>query len=142
MVGAMPILTMNRNLAAVAAIASLATAVSGCGGSSKPGYCQDRTNLQNSISGLTDIKLGTGAVSQLSTQLDKVRSDAQTLVSSAKSDFPTETSAITRSIDNLQTSIKATSSSPSASDVLAIGAGVKDVADAITSFNQATKDKC
>ena len=139
----MAILTMHRNLAAVAAIASLATAVSACGGSSsKPGYCQDRTNLQNSISGLTDIKLGTGAVSQLSTQLDKVRSDAQTLVSSAKSDFPTETSAITRSIDNLQTSIKATSSSPSASDVLAIGAGVKDVADAIKSFNQATSDKC
>src|SRR6476620_11301758 len=74
-------------LAAVAAMIALA----GCS-SSKPAYCTDRTNLENSVKGLTSA-----GISGLKSQLKQVQSDASTLVSSAKGDFPDETSAITSS---------------------------------------------
>ena len=86
---------------AAAMVVSLAViAVAGCG-SSKPSYCSDRTNLQNSVKGLTSLSLSSG-VSGLESQLKKIQTDATTVVSSAKSDFPSQTSAIKSSVDALK----------------------------------------
>ena len=82
----------------VLATAAAAVALAGCG-SSKPAYCTDRTNLQNSVKGLTSA-----GISGLKTQLKQIQSDASTLVSSAKGDFPSETSAITSSVNTLKSS--------------------------------------
>ena len=91
-------------LSAVAAVVVIALA--GCG-SSKPGYCADRTNLENSIKGLTSLSVSSG-LSGLEAQLTKIETDATTLVNSAKSDFPTETSAVKSSVDSLSSAVKAT----------------------------------
>ena len=92
-----------RPVASVAAVALLA--VAGCGGSSKPSYCSDRSNLESSVKGLTSAATS-GDVSALKSQVTTIKSDATSVVSSAKSDFPTQTSAIKSSVDALGDAVK------------------------------------
>ncbi len=80
---------MRLPVAMVAAVALIALA--GCG-SSKPSYCSDRTNLENSIKNLPSVTSSSG-ISGLKTQITTIQSDATSLVNAAKSDFPTQTSA-------------------------------------------------
>ena len=119
-------------LAAVAAIIALA----GCS-SSKPAYCTDRTNLENSVKGLTSA-----GISGLKSQLKQVQSDASTLVGSAKGDFPNETSAITSSVDALKSSLAALPSSPSAAQIAFVGRDAAGVVSSVKSFVDASNSKC
>jgi hypothetical protein len=115
-------------------------ALAGCG-SSKPAYCTDRTNLENSIKGLTSLSVSSG-LSGLKAQLTKIQSDATTLVNSAKSDFPTETSAVKSSIDSLSGAVKGLTSSPSAVQIAAIAADASNVVSSVKSFTDASSSKC
>ena len=108
---------MRTAVATVAAGALIALA--GCGSSSKPAYCSDRTNLENSIKNLPSVTSSSG-VSGLKSQINTIVSDANSVVSSAKSDFPSQTSAVKTSVDALQSAVKALPSSPSATQVAAI----------------------
>ena len=108
---------MRTALATVAAGTLIALA--GCGSSSKPAYCTDRTNLENSVKNLPSVTSSSG-VSGLKSQINTIVSDANSVVSSAKSDFPSQTSAVKTSVDALQTAVKALPSSPSATQVAAI----------------------
>src|SRR3954447_14192516 len=110
-------------VAAVAVAASGAIALTSCGGSSKPGYCSDRSNLEESIKGIGNVNVvQSGGLKQLQSQLQKVQSSANALVSSAKKDFPSETSQISTSISSLQTTIKALPSSPTPQQIAAVAA--------------------
>ena len=130
-----------RKRAAVAMIATVAlVAVSGCG-SSKPAYCSDRTNLENSVKGLTSLNASSG-LSGLKTQATTIESDATSLVSAAKSDFPTETSAVKSSVAALKSAIAALPSSPSATQIAALGATAASVVNSVNSFVDASKSKC
>jgi hypothetical protein len=116
-------------------------ALAACG-SSKPGYCSDTSNLEKSVSGLTDIKLDSNTLNQLESQLKQVESDAKAVVSSAKSDFPTETNAIDSSVNSLVSAINGLGSSPSPTQLATVPVGVKNVADSVSSFTKATESKC
>ena len=83
-----------------------------------------------------------GGLQNLKTALQKVDSNAKSLVDSAKGDFPDESSAISTSVSNLDQKLKAFPSSPSPTDLLQIGLQVKNVVDAMSAFQSATKDKC
>jgi hypothetical protein len=120
----------------VLAAAATAVALAGCG-SSKPAYCTDRTDLQNSVKGLTSA-----GISGLKTQLKQVQSDASTLVSSAKSDFPSETSVITSSVDALKNSLSALPSSPSAVQAATVARDASSVVSSVKSFVDASNSKC
>jgi hypothetical protein len=122
----------------IAAVAIVALA--GCG-SSKPAYCSDRTNLENSIKGLTSLNVSSG-ISGLTSQLTKIKTDATTLVSSAKSDFPTQTSAVESSVNSLQSAVKALPSSPSATQIAGVAADAANVVSSVNSFVGASKSKC
>ena len=119
-------------LAAAAAVVALA----GCG-SSKPAYCTDRTNLQNSVKGLTS-----SGISGIRSQLTQIQSDATTLVNSAKSDFPTETGAITSSVSALKNSVTALPSSPSAAQIATATKDAASVVSSVKSFVDASNSKC
>src|SRR5208283_5562858 len=99
--------TMRTAFATVAAGTLIALA--GCG-SSKPAYCSDRTNLENSIKGLTSLSASSG-VSGLTSQIKTIQSDAISVVNSAKGDFPSQTSAMKTSVDALASAVKALPSS-------------------------------
>jgi hypothetical protein len=136
-IGGMP-LRVTSSLAVVGAVAVLA----GCGGSSKPGYCTDRSDLESSIKGLGDVDLAGGGLNALQQQLEKVQSDAKSLVSSAKSDFPSQTSALETSISSLSDAIKQLGSSPSATQVAGLIPDVQSVTSAVKGFADATSSKC
>jgi hypothetical protein len=120
----------------VLAVGASAVALAGCG-SGKPAYCTDRTNLQNSVKGLTSA-----GISGLKTQLKQIESDASTLASSATSDFPSETSAITSSVDALKSSVTALPSSPSAAQVAIVTRDAATVVSSVKSFVDASNSKC
>jgi len=115
-------------------------ALAGCG-SSKPAYCSDRTNLENSVKNLPSSVTSNG-ISGLTSQITTIKSQATTLVSSAKSDFPTQTSAVKTSVDALSSAVKALPSSPSATQLAAIGLDASNVVSSVKSFTDASKSKC
>jgi Protein of unknown function (DUF1269) len=126
-------------VAMAAAVALIALA--GCGSSSKPAYCSDRTNLENSIKNLPKVTSSSG-ISGLKTQITTIQSDATSLVNSAKSDFPTQTSAVKSSVDTLASAVKALPSSPSAAQIAPIAADSAAVVNSVNSFVDASKSKC
>ena len=129
---------MRVPVAVLTAVALVA--VAGCG-SSKPAYCSDRTNLENSIKNLPSVTSSSG-ISGLQTQLKTIESDATSLVSAAKSDFPSETSAVKSSVDALQSAVKALPSSPSSVQIAEIAADASNVVSSVNSFSNASKSKC
>jgi hypothetical protein len=126
-------------LVAVLAI-SLIAAV-GCGGSSKPAYCTDRANLENSIKGLSG-SVTSGGLDAVKTQLTTIQKQATTLVNSAKSDFPTETSAVKTSVASLESAIGALPAKPSAADLAGLGISASNVVKSVQQLENATKSKC
>jgi conjugal transfer/entry exclusion protein len=121
---------------ALATAAALVVAP-GCG-SSKPGYCSDRSDLESSVQGLTDVR----SVSAFQTQLKQIESDAKTLVASAKSDFPSETSAIDSSVSKLASALDALPASPSAGQLAALVPDAQAVVSAVGAFDDATSSQC
>ena len=131
-----------RVLVPVTLVAAVVLVVlAGCGGSSKPAYCSDRTNLENSVKNLPS-SVSSNGITSLPSQLTTIKSDATALVNSAKSDFPTQTSAVKSSVDALQSSVKALPSSPSASQIAAIALDASNVVSSVKSFTDNSKSKC
>ena len=128
---------MRVPLACAAAVAVVT--LGGCS-SSKPAYCTDRTNLQNSIKGLSN--LSASGVSGLKTQVNQIQTDATAVVNSAKSDFPTETSAITSSVSALKTSVAALSATPTAAQIATVTRDAASVVSSVKSFTDASNSKC
>lgn len=126
-------------LTVLAAVAVLV--LSGCGSSSKPAYCSSRTNLENSVKGLSNLNPSSG-LSGLKSQLQKIQSAATALVSSAKSSFPSETSAIKSSATTLESAVKGLPSSPSTSQIAAVASDAQALVTSVTNFYNATKSKC
>jgi hypothetical protein len=115
-------------------------ALAGCG-SSKPAYCSDRTNLENSVKNLPS-SVSSNGISSLPSEVTTIKNDATKVVSAAKSDFPSETSAVKSSVDTLQSAVKALPSSPSATQIAAVAANAASVVSSVKSFTDASKSKC
>lgn len=125
-------------LALCCAVAGLALPACSSG---PPAYCADRASLQDSVKGLTSLNVSSG-VSGLNAQIDKIQSDATAVVNSAKSDFPSETSAITSSVNALKSSVAGLTASPSAAQIATIGKDAADVVSSVTNFIDASNSKC
>jgi hypothetical protein len=108
---------------------------------SKPAYCSDRSNLENSVKGLTS-SLSSGDISGLKSQVTKIQSDATSVVSSAKSDFPSQTSAVKSSVAALQSAVTALPKSPSAGQIAAIAKSAAGVVSSVKTFSYASSSKC
>jgi hypothetical protein len=128
-------------LVPVALVAMLAVVAAGCGGSSKPAYCSDLSTLKGDVKDVS-VPTSSSDVSDLKSQFKTIQSDATALVESAKSDFPSETSAIKSSVDTLATAVKALPSSPSTTQIAAIVNDAAGVASSVKSFSDAASSKC
>lgn len=121
----------------------LVAAISGCGGSSKPGYCSKTADLKKSVQDLGSVNVVTGGTDALTSALKKVESNAQAVVNSAKSDFPNETTAITNSINALNHSAQSLANSPGQPALIAQVPGqISAVVRSIQDFSSATSSKC
>jgi FtsZ-interacting cell division protein ZipA len=136
---------VGRRLILIAAVAVALAALAGCGsssGSSKPSYCSSLTNLKQSVKDLptTDvIKNGTNA---LKTSVDKVVTNAQSVVDAAKKDFPNETTAITTAADSLKTTVNQLQQSQSAALVVQAAGNVASLGSAVKNFASSASSKC
>ena len=128
-------------VAAVCLAAAGLVALAGCGGSSKPAYCSDRSNLESSVKGLTSLNTSSG-LSGLEAQVKTIQSDATKVVDSAKSDFPSQTSAVKSSVAALQSAVKALPSQPSASQLAPVATAAASVVSSVKSFTDATSSSC
>ena len=125
----------------VATVAAIALVVLvGCG-SGKPSYCSERTKLENSIKGVTSLKLS-GIISGLQSQVKTIQSDATSLVNSAKSDFPSQTNAVKTSVNALSSAVMALPSNPSATQIATVATSAAGVASSVKSFVDASSSKC
>jgi hypothetical protein len=116
-------------------------AAAGCGGSSKPAYCSDKSKLQDDVQSLTD-SVKSGDISSLQSQLSTIKTDTTTLESSAKSDFPSQTTAIKTSVDTLSSSVDALPANPTTDQIAALAVQAATVVSSIQSFSDATSSKC
>jgi hypothetical protein len=122
---------------------AVAVALSACGGSSKPAYCSDRSNFEQAIKDTGNVNVAkSGGLSALKSQLQKVETSANTLVASAKSDFPTETGALSSSVSKLKSDVQALPSSPSPQQLTATALDAKSVVTSFQSLKKATDSKC
>jgi hypothetical protein len=123
------------------AMATAALVAAGCG-SSKPAYCSNVSDLQQSVDNLKSVQLQSGALSTLQTDLQTVQSNANAVVSSAKADFPSQTSALESSVSSLSTTVKKLPSSPTAQQLLPLAPEISGVVTAAQDFSSATSSAC
>ena len=134
--------TVARWIAPVVCVAVLGlVALAGCGSSSKPAYCSARTSLENSIKEVTSLSPSSG-ISALEAAFTKIKTDANTVVSQAKSAFPSETSAIKSSVDALTSAVNALKVNPSPSHIATVASAAGNVVSSFKSFVDASKSKC
>jgi hypothetical protein len=130
----------RRRLGLVAACLAAALALASCG-SSKPGYCSKVDDLKQSVSDLANVNVVANGTTSLRSAVDKVKSNANAAISSLKSDFPEQTSALSSSLSKLSDSVKQLTSSPAAA-LQAIPGDVSAVRTAANNLQNATQSKC
>ena len=133
---------MLRLLWVVFALAGAALLATGCGGSDKPAYCSNVSDLQQSVNDLRGVKLERGALSTLQTDLKKVQSNANAVVSSAKEDFPSQTSALKSSVSSLSTAVSQLPTSLTGPALAALVPMVRSVVTAANGLKSATSSAC
>ena len=127
-------------IAALAVASVLALPLAGCG---KPDYCSDRSSLEGSVKGLTDVQLTeSGGADRLKSQLKQVQGDAKQVASSAKSDFPSETDQLESSVSTLEKSVQSLPPSPSSEELKGLAPQVTALAGAARRFVNATSSEC
>ena len=140
-----------RRTLVTALVAGVAAVAGGCGGSSKPAYCESLATLHKSIDSLTSsLNLNEG-VSGLVNQLkklesegtvNKIESQAQTVVSEAKSHYSSQTAAIKSSFDKLASDVKALSSPPTIEELSALATDGGAAVSSVQALRSATKNAC
>lgn len=124
------------------ALATAALVSAGCGGDDKPAYCSNVSDLQQSVGDLKGVKLESGALSTLKTDLKTVQSNANAVVSSAKEDFPNQTSALKSSVSSLSTAINELPASPTAAQLVPLLPMVSGVVTSAQGLKSATSSAC
>ena len=126
----------------VAILSAGAALLAGCGGSSKPSYCSAVASLKSSVQAVPTTDVISNGTNALKSALTKVEDDAKAVVSSAKSDFPNETSALQSSVNALSSSAAALTSNPSAAAIAQTVSSAAAVSTAVKNLSSATSSKC
>jgi predicted component of type VI protein secretion system len=132
-------LRMNLRLLIIPAAVGL---LAGCG-SSKPSFCSKVSDLKKSFQQIENINpLSTGSNS-LAATVNGIDSNAKAVVSSAKSDFPSETSALSTSYDALKATVtQVADGQTNTATLVKLPGEVYALVTAVDNFQKATKSKC
>jgi len=104
--------------------------------------CQDAAALRASIHTLTDVTVGHGTGDEIKSDLADVRAKLNTFKAQAHGQWQSQTSALSASLDKLQTAASNLTSNPSASTVSATVSALREVASAAGSLLSAIGTKC
>ncbi len=124
------------------ALAAIVVAVTGCGSSSKPEYCSDVSKLEASVHELGVVELESGSLAVLEADLTTVQKNADAVVTSAKEDFPSETSALESSVSSLTDSIDKLPPSPTTQELLLLAPEISSAVKASEELEGATESAC
>jgi hypothetical protein len=123
-------------------LAAITVAVTGCGGSSKPEYCSDLSKLEASVYELGVVELESGSFATLEADLKTVRKNVDAVATSAKEDFPSETSALESSVSSLSDTINKLPPSPTTEELLPLAPEISRTVKAAEEFASATESAC
>jgi phage-related minor tail protein len=123
------------------AVVGLGLFAAGCG-SDEPDYCSDVSTLEQSVNDLADLKLESGVLSELQSDLSTIQSNAKAVEQSAKQDFPDETSALETSVSKLSKSIDKLPESPTTEQLVGLAPEISAVVDADKELDSATESAC
>jgi hypothetical protein len=104
--------------------------------------CQDAAALRASIDTLTHLTVGQGMGDEIKSDLADVKAKLDTLITQAHGQWQTQTSALSASLDKVQTAVSNLTSNPSASTVSATVSALRDVAAAAGSLFSAIGQRC
>lgn len=122
------------------AVGFLVAASTGCG-DDEPEYCSQVDELESSVDTFKG-DVTSANVSGLSSDVQTIKTDADDVVGSAKSDFPDETGAVESSVSKLVKAIEGLPQSPSASDLAPVAADVNAVVTSVDQLKSATSSEC
>lgn len=126
----------------LAALAAGMLLIAGCG-SSKPEYCTKSSELKSALKALTEVNLSKEGVAGAEAAIRRVQSTAKETVSSAKSEFPQQTEAISDAAEELADSVREASKAQTSSAAISkIPAEIVALGSAANGFSEATKSKC
>jgi hypothetical protein len=132
----------HMTVVALVSLAAVAVVVTGCGGASKPEYCSNVSELEESVDDLRNVQLESGFLATLEADVNKVREDADAVVSSAKEDFPSETSALESSVSVLAEAINKLPPSPTTGQLLSLTPRISSTVKAAEELVSATESAC
>ena len=125
-----------------ASVVALTVALGSGGCSSQPTFCSDVDSLRSSVNELVSIQVNSNTINEVQTDFEKVQTDADQAVESAREDFPEESSNLEDQIDSTKQAIEDLPSSPSAGDYVALGLQVVALGKAADDFRQAAESAC
>jgi hypothetical protein len=104
--------------------------------------CQDAAALRASVNTLTHVQVGPGMGDEIKSDLADVRAKLNTLTTQAHGRWQSQTSALSASLDKLQTAVTKLTSNPSASTVSATVSALREVSAAAGSLLSAIGTQC
>lgn len=110
--------------------------------SGSPAVCSSFDDLKASVADLQDVKVGDDGLSQLRSSLVGVKEDLQQVMSDAEEQFKPEITAVSSSVDDLQTSLKAAQSDPTAATFGPVATAVGGLVSGIAALEQAVSSAC
>ena len=100
-------------------------------------------DLKTSVESLKNVDVIKNGTSGVTSALQKVQSSAKSVVSSAQSDFPTQTQAISGAVTTVETTVGELKNSPTQpSLIVALPGQVKALLDSVETFISDAKSKC
>lgn len=114
-----------------------------CGGSNKPAVCGSVDALTSSVSDLKDLKLtSSDAVSQLQTDLNKIKSNVDTVKADAKTQFSTQMDAVDSAYTALKAAADTARSTPSVATFAAAATALSTFGTAVQTLISDIKSTC
>jgi hypothetical protein len=104
--------------------------------------CQDAAALRASIDNLTHVTVGQGMGDEIKSDLADVKAKLNALTTQAHGQWQSQSSALSASLDKLQTAVSNLTSNPSASTVSATVSALRDVSAAAGSLFTTIGTKC
>jgi len=128
--------------AAASATSPSATSPSAAGSASSSALCADAAALRASLDQLRNISVQAGAVNQITTNLNNVKTALTTLVTDAHGQFQAQTSALSAALDTLKTAVRSLGASPGVSTVSGVVSALGKVNTAAQNLLAAVNTDC
>ena len=126
------------SIACIAAVAAIT--LPGCG---KPEFCAKKTEFNSSVTTLTSVSLDPPDPTEISTDISNVQDAGTSMINAAKSDFPSQSTALENALNDVVATGKTlTTSTDLTATGLTLGAQLLVLNSAWNSFKTATNDSC